>query len=137
MKELINRWDAVEKGLKRFYTGVPCIRNHDSERFTSNGACILCVNPKLPGRKKLPTPMHFWPPKALFFGNAPGRNVTDVEAHAVFRWMEAAGWHLRALEILRGDPALMARFDHDMTTQEKFATGRSTPDPAPTPAAVA
>lgn len=82
--------------------------------------------------------MAYWPPRALNFGNAKGANVTSTEAGAVYRWMEAAGWHLRALEILRADPELMARFDHDMTIAEKVATGRGVPDPRPSaPAASA
>jgi hypothetical protein len=39
----ISRADAKAFGLKRFYTGQPCIRGHDAERYTASGACVECV----------------------------------------------------------------------------------------------
>lgn len=38
----ITRAQAAESGLTRYYTGKPCNRGHDAERFVSNGSCIQC-----------------------------------------------------------------------------------------------
>lgn len=130
-RAIISRDDAEMQGLKRFYTGVLCLRSHDAERFVSNGGCVLCVNRATPKKHKM-TGFQFFPARPLNFGNAADHVPSDIEAQAVFRWMEAAEWHLAALKLLRADPVLMARFDHDMTQAEKFETGRGTPDPAPT-----
>lgn len=42
MKTLITRKQAFERGLKRFYTGKPCSKNHDAERFVTTGGCVKC-----------------------------------------------------------------------------------------------
>jgi hypothetical protein len=47
--KFISRSEAKTNGLLRFYTA-PCRKGHDSERYTSNGACIQCVIDK--GRGK-------------------------------------------------------------------------------------
>src|SRR6476620_6149610 len=43
MKE-ISRETAVQLGLKRYFTGVPCKNGHISERYahSTNNACIAC-----------------------------------------------------------------------------------------------
>jgi hypothetical protein len=40
--EIISRADAKARGLKRYFTGKPCIEGHVSERATSNGTCCQC-----------------------------------------------------------------------------------------------
>lgn len=40
--EIISRDEARKKGLKRFFTGEPCTRNHTSERYTLGGNCAEC-----------------------------------------------------------------------------------------------
>lgn len=42
MSEVILRKEAVEKGLKTYYTGKPCKRGHLSDRFTNSGRCRDC-----------------------------------------------------------------------------------------------
>jgi flagellum-specific peptidoglycan hydrolase FlgJ len=42
MRILITRAEATEKGLTRFFTGVPCKHGHISERSTINGCCCEC-----------------------------------------------------------------------------------------------
>lgn len=42
--ELISRKDAKAAGLKYFYTGKECRREHLSKRFVSTGACTDCNN---------------------------------------------------------------------------------------------
>lgn len=37
------RQKARELALTRYYTGVPCIKGHVSERLVSNGTCIECL----------------------------------------------------------------------------------------------
>lgn len=36
------RREAYELGLKTYYTGVPCKRGHDAQRFTATGNCKQC-----------------------------------------------------------------------------------------------
>jgi hypothetical protein len=43
--EKISRETAVQLGLKRYFTGVPCIHGHVSERFVKKkggGECVAC-----------------------------------------------------------------------------------------------
>ena len=40
--ELISRKDAMEQGLKRYYTGKPCKHGHVSERFVLQNRCVDC-----------------------------------------------------------------------------------------------
>jgi hypothetical protein len=40
---IISRAEAKELGLGRFYTGVPCRRDHASERYTKTGLCVACA----------------------------------------------------------------------------------------------
>lgn len=41
--ELITKRIARSTGLKRYFTGVPCVNGHLSERYVSTGHCIDCV----------------------------------------------------------------------------------------------
>jgi|HubBroStandDraft_3_1064219.scaffolds.fasta_scaffold17236_4 hypothetical protein len=43
--EIISRRAARFEGRKRFYTGHVCKYGHDSERYTSTGGCISCLDP--------------------------------------------------------------------------------------------
>ena len=45
MNAIISRDVAAKDGKKRFYTGKPCKKGHDSERYTSTGGCIECLHP--------------------------------------------------------------------------------------------
>ena len=36
----IKRSEAKNAGLKRFFTGVACVKGHICERFTSNSGCV-------------------------------------------------------------------------------------------------
>jgi hypothetical protein len=47
MKEIVTRPQARSKGLTRYYTGLPCPRDHYSERRTSNGQCVACTKERL------------------------------------------------------------------------------------------
>jgi hypothetical protein len=40
--EIISRKEALEHGLKRYFTGKPCSHEHIAERGVSNRACITC-----------------------------------------------------------------------------------------------
>jgi hypothetical protein len=37
------RRQAAEAGEKRYYTGRPCSKGHDAQRFTSTGVCVQCA----------------------------------------------------------------------------------------------
>ena len=39
----MERREAKHLGLKKYRTGYLCIYGHDSERYTSNGACCECA----------------------------------------------------------------------------------------------
>ena len=49
MSNIISRADALAQGLVHFYTGKPCKAGHIVRRFTANGGCVDCVNPKRRG----------------------------------------------------------------------------------------
>lgn len=38
----ISRLEAARQGLTRYYTGRPCLRGHDAERYVSSGQCCQC-----------------------------------------------------------------------------------------------
>ena len=40
------RKTARELNLKYYYTGIPCIRGHDCERYTLSGTCVECCSMK-------------------------------------------------------------------------------------------
>ena len=40
--KIITRQEAIEQGLKRYYTGKPCKRGHYSERYFTKG-CVECA----------------------------------------------------------------------------------------------
>ena len=42
MPEIITRADAIAKGLKRYFTGLPCKRGHVCERVVSTKTCVEC-----------------------------------------------------------------------------------------------
>jgi len=42
----ITRQEALDKDLKKYYTGKPCKRGHIDFRFKSNGDCVQCVKEK-------------------------------------------------------------------------------------------
>lgn len=42
---IFTRAMAALQGATRFYTGQPCKHGHKSERYTSTGACIACLDP--------------------------------------------------------------------------------------------
>ena len=45
--KIILRKEAKVKGLKRYFTGKPCINGHIAERQTSGGSCFHCRRDKL------------------------------------------------------------------------------------------
>ena len=44
MPKIISRSEALEKNLKYYYTGKPCIRNHLKKRHTNTGHCVDCMD---------------------------------------------------------------------------------------------
>jgi hypothetical protein len=42
MLEIISRSEARSRGLKRFFTGKPCINGHVCEHYTGGGNCVEC-----------------------------------------------------------------------------------------------
>ena len=42
MRKIISRKEATRLGLKKYFTGNPCSRNHISERTVYDKHCILC-----------------------------------------------------------------------------------------------
>lgn len=41
--EVISRKEAIEKGLRTYFTGKPCKHGHVAERYVSNGVCVECM----------------------------------------------------------------------------------------------
>jgi len=40
--KLISRKEAVDSGLKFYFTGVPCVRGHIAKRYTAKSYCLEC-----------------------------------------------------------------------------------------------
>ena len=38
----ITRQAAIDRGLRRFFTGKPCLHGHIAERYTLQGQCCEC-----------------------------------------------------------------------------------------------
>lgn len=45
--QVISRKDALEVGLKHYFTGVPCLHGHTDKRYVSDGACMACARGRL------------------------------------------------------------------------------------------
>lgn len=43
MNTLLSKTDAIQQGLKYYFTGKPCKHGHISKRFVSNGHCCDCI----------------------------------------------------------------------------------------------
>ena len=43
MLKILSRDDAFAQGLKKYYTGRPCARGHDTFRYVRTGACVDCI----------------------------------------------------------------------------------------------
>lgn len=43
LQEIINRKDALERGLVKYFTGKSCKKNHISLRYVSTGECVECL----------------------------------------------------------------------------------------------
>jgi hypothetical protein len=116
-RPVISRRDAHTQGLKRFYTGKPCNRNHYSERFTSSGACIECQVFKTPSKRTGPKGTNVgWPPRGLVF------TVPDLlpeEMQAAFLFIEAMGWHNAAVAELRKRPDLVSLYSPVLPIKEQ------------------
>jgi hypothetical protein len=41
---IVTREEAIERGLRRYFTGQPCKRGHVGERYTLNAGCLQCMN---------------------------------------------------------------------------------------------
>lgn len=43
-KNVFCRDDAMRAGLKKYFTGIPCVNGHISERYVRGYECIACLN---------------------------------------------------------------------------------------------
>lgn len=96
-KSLISREEAAQQGLKRFYTGVPCIHGHVSERYTTNQGCIACMTRFLP-KNRYTLSSAALPRYALIFSEP---DVTPEEMQAAFVYIERHHWHDAAVQQMR------------------------------------
>ena len=51
--KIISREEAIKKGLKKYFTGIPCKHGHISERFVLQNKCVVCKHES--GRKHAST----------------------------------------------------------------------------------
>lgn len=49
--ELISRDKASALGLKRYFTGLPCVNGHVCERQVSNATCMACARSRVPSEQ--------------------------------------------------------------------------------------
>lgn len=52
MSDIISRKEALERGLKRYFTGKPCRQGHLAEKATVNGACCKCARVRAQNRRE-------------------------------------------------------------------------------------
>lgn len=114
------REEAHAAGLVRYYTGKPCHKGHDCERYVSSGGCIDCVSYKAAPKKREAANLA-WPSAAFLFITP----CTREEMQAALRYVAHMRWHETALAELRKDPALMAQFVVSVTPDE-LAKARAT-----------
>lgn len=50
--DIITRKQAYDLGLRRYFTGVPCVQGHLAERRTGNGVCVDCVRIRIKNHRK-------------------------------------------------------------------------------------
>lgn len=111
-KLIVTFADARRLKLIRFYTGVPCARNHDAERYVSTGGCVECKTGYVPGKRTARTETRMFSPlRAIAF--APG--TTPMEAQLAFRFLAQMGWYDAAVAMLRADPVALARVQATLT----------------------
>jgi hypothetical protein len=115
---LRSREEAHAAGLKRFYTGKPCHKGHDCERYTSTGGCCDCVNWKTPHGTSNKSAANLCFPERAFLFVTP---CTRDEMEAALRYVAHMRWHESALQALRDDPALMLQFARAPTETELVA----------------
>jgi|SRR5579863_6397945 len=116
---VISRREAHTRGLKRYYSGEPCMRGHDCERFVANGGCVQCSTFVSPTKGKRRRPLannQGWPARAITFsvGFVPER----VEIEAAFLYAEANGWLNVALQRIHDDPKLLAQYATLLSAEE-------------------
>lgn len=121
MADIISRREAHLKGASRFYSGTPCKRGHDCERFVANGNCVECASFK--GiRKRVNQPSNIgWPSRGLVFQvpDSKERPILPEEIQAAFLYLEAKRWHDAALIEVRKNPELVALYSPPLTTKEQ------------------
>jgi hypothetical protein len=115
----ISRRVAQERGLKRFYTGEPCARGHNVERFTSNGGCVDCMTFKTPNKRRAPNANNVgWPWRAIIFSRV-RFTPTPEEIEACFIYAESQGWLDRALQDVHENPDLVKLHGRPPSIEER------------------
>ena len=51
-EKLLSRKDAIERGLKHFFTGIPCLHGHICKRYVSSKGCIACADLMVVSKEK-------------------------------------------------------------------------------------
>jgi hypothetical protein len=107
---LISRDDAHAAGYKRYYTGNPCLRGHDSPRFVTTGGCVQC------GRDRSNN-------YAKSKNSEQGRFVRDLHPDD----FAAAHAYCDALDLQRGrvPNSRVAAFQNDQTVTNAIAQTRA------------
>lgn len=123
--QVVTRDDAHLRGLKRYYTGKPCKRGHQCERFVSNGCCIDCIHKKTsgPNQRYDYAKNVGWPPRAIVFDHSLA--PTQEQMHAAFLYAESVGWLNAALRKVQEEPDLMLQFVKAPTVQEIIAADQA------------
>ena len=68
--EIISREEAIKKGLTRYFTGLPCVNGHISERSTADRNCRACVNERRSKKTQFKVDFHKYRPdfKLICYG---------------------------------------------------------------------
>lgn len=110
-QKIITQAEALAAGLKRYFTGRPCLRGHNAERYTAGAKCCACQverNVGRPRRPKRPSPRaealaaglkRYFTGKPCKRGHLSERTVCDnqcLECHKISHRTEAAREKSRA-----------------------------------------
>lgn len=87
MPELISRADARAAGLKHYFTGVPCPREHVALRFVSIGTCLAC------GRERAMEKHVHTTDRRRAYSDGPGFVQAARELHGDTYLYDAAAYH--------------------------------------------
>lgn len=69
---IVSKAEAIELGLNKYFTGIPCKKGHISHRYTKNGSCFGCTLENQFKRSRASDPRHYMVKNASYRARARG-----------------------------------------------------------------